>query len=279
VTLNVIHHLCWPGERLLHAVTKEDALSLLADKSNGLESRGLLLDEKRRGRGDAATVTGSHLTTAAESLHEVSGLDPTLHSVLQGYIRDESADEVSQLRPLGDLVLNQRLDVLFFLLCAIVPLNVFCRAAAEVVCAVFFGDDVSALTLSTIDGGSKLSHFFLYVCPLHSVCPSFEPLSSLLKVNNSWIGGERGQEVVRYMDRSGGIAIQAHMRQHAKDAVCGRTLEHGRQDVKPHPLIYVGPIIHGRVRIVPHNLVTNGISGSAYNKKSSVSNAISASRC
>jgi hypothetical protein len=49
------------------------------------------------------------------------------------------------------------------------------------------------------------------------------------------------------------------MREHAKDAVGRRTLEDSRLDVEPHLLINIGPIIHGRVRIVSHDLVPNSI--------------------
>jgi hypothetical protein len=75
---------------------------------------------------------------AAESLHEIGGLNPAIDGVLRADIRDASTEEVGQLRPLGDLMPNHGLDVLSLLLSAVLPLNVFRRAAAEVVCPVFF---------------------------------------------------------------------------------------------------------------------------------------------
>jgi hypothetical protein len=50
--------------------------------------------------------------------------------------------------------------------------------------------------------------------------------------------------------------------EHTKDAVRRGALEDGRLHIKPHPLINVGPVIHGRVRVVSYNLVPNGISSS-----------------
>jgi hypothetical protein len=66
-------------------------------------------------------------------------------------------------------MLNRRLDVLFLLLSTVLPLNVFGRAAAEVVCSVFFRDDVSTPTPGTTDRGGKSPNFGLYVRPLNSV--------------------------------------------------------------------------------------------------------------
>jgi hypothetical protein len=262
VPLNVVHHLRWPRERLLHAVAKKYALSFLADKWKGLHSRRFFLDDKRWGKDDALAVSSRHFTAAAESQHKTGGLDPALDGVFWGDIRDVSTDKVDQLRLFGDLMFNHRLGVLFFLLSVILPLDVFRRAAAEVICSVFFRDDISTPTPSTADCGSKSPNLCLYVRPLNSVCPSFQLLSLLLKCSDLWIRRERGKYVVRYMNRCAGIAHKAHVGEHTKDAVCRGTLEDSRLHIKPHPLVDVGPIIHGRVRVVSHNLVPNGIGGS-----------------
>jgi hypothetical protein len=159
-------------------------------------------------------------------------------------------------------MLYQWLDVLFLLLSAVVPLNVFRWAAAEVVISVFFRDNISTPSPGTTDCGGKSPNFCLDVRPLNSVRPIFQLLSLPLKGGDNRIGGERSQDVVRYVNRCARIAHEAHMRQHAKDAVCRGTLEDSRLDVKPHPLIDVGPVVHGRVRVVSHHLVPNGIGGS-----------------
>jgi hypothetical protein len=270
---NVIHHLRRATKRahpvfvtLRFVANAERALSLTTnereDTKEWISVRRLLLDEKGRGRGDAAAVSWSHLTTTAKSLHEFGGLDPALDSVLRGDIRDASTDQVDQLRPLGDLMLNHRLNVLLLLLSAVLPLNVFGRAAAEIICSVFFRDNISTPAPSTTDCGGKSPNFCLNIRPLNSVCPCFQLFSLLLECGDVWIGGERSQDVVRYVNRGAGIAHKAHMREHAKDAVGRRTLEDGRLDVEPHPLIDVGPIIHGRVWIVSHDLIPNGIGSS-----------------
>jgi hypothetical protein len=72
---------------------------------------------------------------------------------------------------LGDLILNYGLDILFLLLSAILPLDIFYRAAAEVVCLVFFRDNISTPAPSTTDYGSKAPNFYLYVHPLNSIYP------------------------------------------------------------------------------------------------------------
>jgi len=91
-----------------------------------------------------------------------------------------------------DLMLNRRLNIVFLLLSVVLPLNVFGRAAAEVVCSVFFGDNVSTPTPGTTDSGGKSPHFCLYICPLNSACLSFQLLSLLLKCGDIWIRGEHG---------------------------------------------------------------------------------------
>ena len=58
---------------------------------------------------------------AAESLHKIGGLNLVIDSILQGDIRDMSTEEVSQLCPLGGLILNHGLDVLSLLLSAVLP--------------------------------------------------------------------------------------------------------------------------------------------------------------
>jgi hypothetical protein len=70
-------------------------------------------------------------------------------------------------------MLNYWLDILFLLLSAVLPLNVFSWAVAEVVYSVFFRDNVLIPTPGTTDCGSKSLYFCLYVYPLNSICPSF----------------------------------------------------------------------------------------------------------
>jgi hypothetical protein len=49
--------------------------------------------------------------------------------------------------------------------------------------------------------------------------------------------------------------------EYTEDAICRGPFEDGRQDVKRHPLIDIGPIVDGRVWIVPYNLVADSIRG------------------
>jgi hypothetical protein len=144
-------------------------------------------------------------------------------------------------------MLNYWLYVLLFLLSAVLSLNVFGRAVAEIICLVFFRDNISTLTPSTTDCGSKLPNFCLYVRPLDSIYPSFQLLLLLLEYSNIWIGGERGKDIVRYINRSAGITHEAYMREYTKDAVGRGALEDNRLDVEPHPLIDIGPVIYSRV--------------------------------
>ncbi|KAH6664654.1 hypothetical protein B0J14DRAFT_569620 [Halenospora varia] len=113
------------------------------------------------------------------------------------------------------------LEVLSLLLSTVLPVDVFSRTAAEVVGLVFFRDNVSPSTLSTADFGG-------------------EPSKLCLDCDDILIREKRGQHVVRHVDRCAGIAHEAYVRQYAKDAICRGTLENGRQDVKPHPLIKYG---------------------------------------
>jgi hypothetical protein len=70
-------------------------------------------------------------------------------------------------------MLDHWFDVLFLLLSVILPLNVFCRTAAKVVCSVFFRDNVSTPTPSTTNYGGKPPNFYLDIRPLDSIYPSF----------------------------------------------------------------------------------------------------------
>ncbi len=77
-----------------------------------------------------------------------------------------------QLRPFEDLKFNHLLDILFFLLSTVLPLDVFCRATAEVVRPVFFKDDVSTLGPGTANLCSKASNFRLDPRSLYPIRPS-----------------------------------------------------------------------------------------------------------
>ncbi len=52
------------------------------------------------------------------------------------------------------------------------------------------------------------------------------------------------------------------MRQHAEGTVGRGTLKRGRLNVKPHALVDKRPIVDGRVRVVSHDLVSNGVGSS-----------------
>jgi hypothetical protein len=159
-------------------------------------------------------------------------------------------------------MLNHWLNVLFLLLSAVLLLNVFRRAAAEVVCPVFFRDNVPTPASGITDRGGESPDFCLHVRPLNSVCPGLQLLSLLLKRGNIWITRKRGQDVIRDVNQGAGIAHKTHVRQHTKDAVCRETLKDGGLDIKPHLLINIRSIIYGRVRVVSYDLVLNGIGGS-----------------
>ena len=47
-----------------------------------------------------------------------------------------------------------------------------------------------------------------------------------------------------------------------KDAIYQGILKDGGLDIKPYPLINIGPIIYGQVRVISYNLVPNSISSS-----------------
>jgi hypothetical protein len=122
-----------------------------------------------------------------------------------------SIDEVSQLYPLRNLILNHWLNILLLLLSAILLLNIFRRAAAEVVCPVFFRDNISIPAPGTTDYSSELPDFCLYIRPLNSIYPGLQLLSLLLKYNNIWIGREYGQDIIRDMNRGTGIIYETYI--------------------------------------------------------------------
>jgi hypothetical protein len=105
--------------------------------ARGPTLRRLFLEKSSWRLGDAKAVASGDLMIAAENLHQLSSLNAAVDSVLEGDIHDASAVEVNRLPSLRDLVLNHRPDVLFLLLPAVLPLNVFRWAAAEAVCPVF----------------------------------------------------------------------------------------------------------------------------------------------
>jgi hypothetical protein len=92
-------------------------------------------------------------------------VDPALDNVLRGDIRNTCTDEFSQLRPFGNLIFNHRLNILLFLLPTILPLDVFCRATAEVVGPVFFSDNVSTAGPGAADLRGKALNFRLDLRP------------------------------------------------------------------------------------------------------------------
>ena len=184
IPFNVIYYLRRAAKRayplfvaLRFVSNIEQALSLTIDegenRSEGSDLRGLFFENSQQRKGDATSVAWGHLTIAIESLYEISGLDPAISSVLRGNVYNASIDESSQLRPLGDLILNYQLDILPFLLSAILPLDVFRRAAAEVVCPVLFRDNISTSAPSTTNYSSESPNFCLYIRPLNSICPGF----------------------------------------------------------------------------------------------------------
>jgi hypothetical protein len=199
--------------------------------------RRLFLRKSSWRLGDAKAVAWGDLTTAAESLHQLGGLNAAGNSDLEGDMRDARADEVNKPPSLRDLVLNHGFDVLFLLLSAVLPLNVFRWAAAEVVCPVFLRDDVSTPVPYTANSGGKSPNFCFYIRPLNSVCPGLQLVSLLLECGNIGIGRERSQDVVGDVNRGTGIAHETHMGQHAKNAVGRRAFEDRGLDVEPHTLI------------------------------------------
>jgi hypothetical protein len=88
-------------------------------------------------------------------------------------------------------VFDHRLDVLLFLLSTVLPLDVFCRATAEVVGSVLFRDDVSTAGPGTADLCGKAPNFRLDLRPLDPVGPSLQLLSPLLEGDDSGIRGKR----------------------------------------------------------------------------------------
>jgi hypothetical protein len=109
-------------------------------------------------------------------------------------------DEFGQLRPFGDLMLNHRLDVLLFLLPAVLPLDIFCRATAEVVSSVFFRDDVSPAGPGNTDLCRETSNVRLDLGSLDPISSGFQLLPPLLEVDDIWIRGKRCKDVVRHVN-------------------------------------------------------------------------------
>jgi hypothetical protein len=212
---------------------------------------------------DLESVPSRRFAAVAERQHETSGVDPALDNVLRGDTRNTSTEEFGQLRPFGYLMFNHRLDVLLFLLSTILPLDVFCRATTEVVSSVLFRDDVSTAGPGTTDLCGKAPNFRLDLRPLDPVSSSLQLLSPLLELDDSGIRGERCKNVVRHVHWRARITHEAHVSEHAEDPVCGGPFEDGRQDVERHPLIDVGPVVHRRVRVVSHDLISNRIRGIA----------------
>jgi len=269
---NVIHHLRRAAKRthplliaLQFVTNAKGALCLSKDKRKELGIGRFLLDERSGWEGDPESVSSRHFAAAAEREHETGGVDPSLDNILRGDTRNMSADEFGQLRPFEDLMLNHRLDILLFLLSLVLPLNVFCRATAEVVGSVFFRDDIPPPGPGNTDLRGKTSNFRLDLRPLDPVSSRFQLLPPLLEVDDGGIGGKRCKNVVRHVNWRARITHEAHVSKHAEDAICRRPLENSRQDIKSHPLIDVSPIIHRRVRVVSHNLISNRIRGSTVN--------------
>ena len=157
---------------------------------------------------------------------------------------------------------NYRFDILLFLLPTVLPLDIFCRATAEVVGSVFFRDDISPPSPGNTDLRGETSNFRLDLRSLDPVSSSFQLRPLLLEVDDMWIRGKCCKNVVRHVNWRARITHEAHVSEHAEDAICRGSLEDGRQDIKRHPLIDVGPVIYRRVRVVPYNLISNRIRGS-----------------
>ena len=81
-------------------------------------------------------------------------MDPALDNLLRGETSYMSTDEFGQLRPFEDLMFNYRLGIFLFLLSAVLPLDVFRRAMAEVVARysseMMFLRRVRALLISAV---------------------------------------------------------------------------------------------------------------------------------
>jgi hypothetical protein len=265
---NVIHHLRRAAKRahpffvaLRFVPNADGALGLGEDKREWLQIGRFLLDERWWREGDLESVPSGHFAATAERKHEAGRMDPALDNLLRGETSYMSTDEFGQLRPFEDLMFNYRLGIFLFLLSAVLPLDVFRRAMAEVVGPVFFRDDVSTPGPGTTDLCGKAPNFRLDPRSLDPVRPGLQLLSPLLEGDDIWIRGKRCKNVVRHVNGRARITHEAHVSEHAEDAICRGSLEDGRQDVKRHPLIDVGPVIYRRVRVVSHNLISNCIRG------------------
>jgi hypothetical protein len=120
----------------------DGALGLGKDEREWLEIGWFLLYQRSLREGDPESVPSGHFAVVAERQHETGGVDPPLDNILRGDAGNTRTEELGQLCPFRDLVFNHWLDILLFLLASILPLDIFCRATAEVVGPVLFRDDV-----------------------------------------------------------------------------------------------------------------------------------------
>ena len=134
--------------------------------------------------GDPESVSSRHFAAAAEREHKTGGVDPALDDIPRGDIRNMGIDEFGQLRPFGDLMLNYRLDILLFLLPAVLPLDIFYRATAEVIGSVFFRDNVSPPGPGNTDLCRETSNFRLDLGSLDPISSGFQLLPPLLEVDD-----------------------------------------------------------------------------------------------
>ena len=139
-----------------------------------------------------------------------------------------SIDKFGQLYLFEDLIFNYRLNILFFLLSTILPLNIFYQATAEVISLVFFRDNISILGLSTTNLYSKAPNFRLNPYSLDPISPSLQLLSPLLEGDDIWIRGKYYKNVIRHVNQYMRITCKAHISKYIEDTIYRGLFEDNR---------------------------------------------------
>ena len=139
-----------------------------------------------------------------------------------------SINEFSQLYLFRDLIFNYQLNILFFLLSTILPLNIFYQVVVEVVSLVFFRDNILIPGLGTTNLYSKVLNFRLKPYSLDPISPGLQLLSPLLKGDNIWIRGKYYKNIIRHVNQRVRITYKAYISEYIEDIIYRGLFEDSR---------------------------------------------------